>query len=129
MAASSVAGTGKTSDQRQESQSMCTACLQEYVGDTDLAEPTPEQIAAAGLTNWIYEQDWGGVGGPLHCEIEDHNLEDQWFEKDEIERQAWHADLSNLDWDNCNRLYVLLKGMTVVQRAQTMMLAEDARGR
>ena len=103
-------------------------CLVNYTKGGVLDEPNQAQQEAARPINWIYGQDWGAVGGPLHCEIEDHNLEDHWFEGEEIERQPWHSGLTNIDWDNCNRLFWLLKTMTEAERAQTMVLASDADG-
>jgi hypothetical protein len=56
---------------------MCGGCVRYYIGDTEVDLSKPEIQEAAGLVAWVYAQDEYGVGGPLHVQLDDFNLEDR----------------------------------------------------
>lgn len=112
---------------------MCDACLDGYLDGETLTEPTAEQIAAAGIIAWVYEQNWGIVGGPLHVIADDHNLDDEYFEDPVLIHEPWqealYRDVPDRGKERCERVYALLKPMSPAQRAQVMRLVEEIRGR
>lgn len=58
---------------------MCINCARKY-GGHDVLEITPEMREAINLVIWVYCQDEYGVGGPLHVQLDDYNLEDRHWE-------------------------------------------------
>ncbi len=91
---------------------MCETCWQYFGSPTELPEGW-EEIAA--LISDLYV-DYP-TGGLLHCELDDWNLEDRFFEAPALERAAYdHRAPIELE----KRIYAALRPLTGAQRAAVL---------
>lgn len=56
---------------------MCIDCVRKYVGTSDVDTTTDAFKEVAALVEWVYAQEGYSVGGPLHVQLDDFNLEDR----------------------------------------------------
>ncbi len=115
---------------------MCINCVRAY-GIDEVGESTPEMVEAIELVCWVYAQDGYGVGGPLHIQLDDYNLEDRfledsaidWWEKPVQVHERTRGSLMGevLDPEHKAkflRLLKLLRAMTLAERAATVWRAK-----
>lgn len=112
---------------------MCVGCWQEY-GAPQIDTPKVREIAEAIAA--VYE--WNGVGGNLHIQIDDFNLDDQHFEGDTLWDTPLLKSCGNIwaddpDWNDAwkeaeERCYLLLKNATVEERASALALHDQMWG-
>lgn len=84
------------------------------------------------LTDWLYSQSWGTVGGPLHIITDDNNLEDQHLDfcLVEIDRDNYPSTTPQSEEDKakCRRLIELLRVLTYGARHVALRTAEAVPG-
>ena len=105
---------------------MCRDCLDEYGVASSDPSPYPD-ISKAIANLYLYHP----TGGPMHCELDDYNLEDYWFRQSLVSAslrwREWHRQ-----WDDSacectpllRRIYVAMSGMTTAQRALVVWHSE-----
>lgn len=98
---------------------MCYGCWESYFGRIE--HPSPEVIHAAELVKRVYE--FSCVGGNLHCEIDDFNLEDKWFIGRTLER--FRDDTSPEQWEVEQACFEALKDLSEEHRASAVALAHE----
>jgi hypothetical protein len=96
---------------------VCRACWGEYGSP---AIDTPAVREAAASIRDVYE--WSGVGGNLHVEIDDWNLEDRNFEFDPIAENVHESGPDQLAVER--RCWDRLKALTEDGRASALALYE-----
>lgn len=116
---------------------MCGICVRNYIGDTEVDLTKPEMQEAAGLVEWVYAQGEYGVGGPLHVQLDDYNLDDRflddstldWWTKGYPPRQGWGAFLPPAPdgfpeghEEKFKRLLELLRSMSEAERAAAVWI-------
>jgi len=94
--------------------------------------PSEHQLEAARLINWLYGQEWGRVGGPLHILTDDGNIDDDHlgFCFKEIDNHEYPtvSPKTEEDKEKCRRILELMRPMTREGRAQTIVTAERMPG-
>lgn len=80
---------------------------------------TPEMDRVLRLISQLYSTRDGVIGGPLHCALDDGNIED--------DSPCLKLDYSSGDWEDeaglrviCDELHPLLIALTEVQRYQVV---------
>lgn len=89
---------------------MCQGCYQELGSPVDV---TPDVMVALQLIKAVYSMN--AVGGNLHCQLDDWNLQDSMFE----ERYA--ANLNFVELACFNKM----KELTVNQRATALAMYDE----
>lgn len=118
---------------------MCVDCIRKY-GGHDVLEVTPEMAEATALVEWVYDQDEYGVGGPLHVQLDDYNLEDRnltanslvWWTRGYPAREGIRAfeppapdGFPEGHEEKFLRLLELLRGMSLAERAVAVGMAKS----
>lgn len=98
------------------------------IPEASVPEETQKQITE--LCNWLYSQDWGRVGGPLHIITDDGNIEDHHlrFCLEVLDEDPKYPDIhptTKAEVEKCRLLIELLQSLTVGGR----YLALEAAGR
>lgn len=97
---------------------MCLGCYAE-AGFPKIISPTTRHLVE--LSEKVYE--FSCVGGNLHCELDDWNLEDNFFEDDEM--KVYHPDSSPPEQIAVEReCYAALKAATEDERYSAMALRD-----
>lgn len=96
---------------------MCLGCYAE-AGFPKVVNETTRRIVA--LSEKVYE--FSAVGGNLHCELDDWNLEDTFFE--EVELKPFRGDVSEAQLSAERECYTALKGATEDERYAAMALRD-----
>jgi hypothetical protein len=92
---------------------MCHGCLRNY--DAQSALPaSPEMERVAQLVRDLYDMDEGICGGPIHVQLDDFNLEDQFM--DGIYESDYSEEIKTL----ARQILDGLRPMTLPQRAATV---------
>ena len=93
---------------------MCTGCWEEY-GSPKIISPAT--VMACGLVNRVYHYD--GVGGNLHVQLDDWNIEDEHWEEFTI----YHPDGSSQNqFDAERKCFDTFKALTLEERASALAL-------
>jgi len=101
--------------------------------DRELEVSEEIQSEISELANWLYDQDWGRVGGPLHIITDDNNLEDShlWMCMRSIDEDPKYPSIhpkTEVEKAKCRRLIQLLVPLNVSQRDTALRAAEQAPG-
>jgi hypothetical protein len=97
---------------------MCLGCYAE-ARFPKIVSPITKRIVE--LSNRVYE--FNGVGGNLHCELDDWNLEDNFFEDSEM--KIWHPDTSSPEQIAAEReCYAALKAASEDERYSALALRD-----
>lgn len=101
--------------------------------DREIEVEESAQAEISELVNWLYDQDWGRVGGPLHIITDDGNLEDQhlWLCMQEIDKSPLYPNIHpKTEWEKakCRHLIQLLVKLNISQRDAALRAAEAAPG-
>lgn len=91
---------------------MCEGCYAEYGSPTIRNEKTD---AAAALIARVYEQNC--VGGNLHVQLDDWNIEDEFFDEFTVHHESSDAALAVE-----RQCFDLMKSMTLEERASALAL-------
>lgn len=70
---------------------MCSGCVEEYLDGKPAPEMTNDMKYVAALITFFYTLDECSVGGPLHVQLDDYNLEDEFWSTDRDEQ--WEKDM------------------------------------
>lgn len=91
---------------------MCTGCYLEFKenGCQDIFNDKVKR--ALELINAVYDAPNGDVGGLMHCELDDWNIEDQFFE-DELKN--W-ADYGDEEYKTNLECFEHMKSMSLAER-------------
>lgn len=102
--------------------------------DIAVAEvPEATQTEITELCNWLYSQDWGRVGGPLHIITDDGNVEDNHLAYclKAIDENPMYPSIhpsTNGEKEKCRLLIELLQSLTVGGRYLALEAAERSGG-
>lgn len=105
---------------------MCRGCWEEYGSPMILSDRV---CIAAELIKKVYKQEGGGVGGNLHCVVDDWNLEDehiQWCidktgtQRDFLTGEEYDLILTTIERECAGALMA----MTIQERASALALSE-----
>lgn len=91
---------------------MCYGCYEEY-GKPQII--SPETIAASGLIRRVY--DFNGVGGNLHAQLDDWNIEDEFFDEFKVFNETTPEQL--VAEQAC---FNAMRTLTIEQRASALAL-------
>lgn len=101
---------------------MCSGCWEQWVAEGAPAPFTNEMRRCVLLIDAIYHGADRLSGGSLHCELDDFNIEDHFFEATTLEEakpylldrsDRWRQDILDVErW-----CYLCLKGLTDLERA------------
>lgn len=96
---------------------MCHGCWEEW-GSPQIDTPKVREAAAA--IHDVYTQPHGGVGGGLHVQLDDFNIDDQYWDAEsrkDIETYGHPAE-----WDIQRRCFDLMRALTEEERASALSL-------
>jgi hypothetical protein len=94
---------------------MCAGCYAKF-GFPKIV--TPETVRAARLAAQVYE--FSGVGGNLHCELDDWNLEDKYFGEPEMD--VWRTDSTADQLAVERECYAALRALPLLERVSAVAL-------
>jgi hypothetical protein len=97
---------------------MCLGCYAEYRFPKIIS---PATTRAVELVEKVYE--FSCVGGNLHCELDDWNIDDEFFEADDL--KVWHGDASAAQIEAEKECFHAFKAMTLDERASALALRDS----
>ncbi len=110
---------------------MCIDCYRRYIP----GDPPPETAGisrARGLIEEIYDTEWGVVGGMLHVEVEDNNLDDRFFTEEGwqqiLDVSTRFSYVSAEEYDLCRRTWEALRVLTPAERLVACMCDAEVEG-
>lgn len=94
---------------------MCQACYVDEYGGDDLPDPPANTDQIVDLIRLLYSLPRCDMGGPLHVEIEDWNIEDDWTPY-QFDPPYYSDEAMKVASEICN----LMTPLTIKQRADVL---------
>ena len=97
----------------EEESTMCYGCYEEY-GKPEIVSPVT--LTGLGHVRRVYE--FSSVGGNLHCQLDDWNIEDEFFE----EFTVYQVDVTSQQLAAERACFDAFKQMSLEERASVLAM-------